>query len=166
MKTGAGLALICVGAILAFAVRANTSVFNIHIAGWVIMIVGIAGFFVPRRSYGWLGRRMLVRRTKAWPGNEQVEEIPVPPYVARNPGTSRMQAGLPPTPSLLNAPQTDPLRTGHTGENGPNGQPSGGQPSQEVQQPGQYKNPASQSPTEPAPQPPGDTEVIEDLYEQ
>ncbi|HWG01438.1 MAG TPA: hypothetical protein VG164_06270 [Trebonia sp.] len=187
MKTGAGLALICVGAILAFAVRTNTSVFNIHIAGWVIMLVGIAGLFVPRKSYGWLGRRMLVRRTRAWPGNEQVEEIPVPPYVARNPGTSRMQAGLPPTPSLLNSPQTDPVRTGATGNDQPNGQAdqpngqsgqasqvgqaSGGQPqpAPEAQPPGQsgqYKNPASQSPTEPAPQAPGDTEVIEDLYEQ
>jgi hypothetical protein len=32
MKTGMGLALIAVGAILAFAVTTNTSVFNLHTA--------------------------------------------------------------------------------------------------------------------------------------
>ena len=40
MKTGVGLALIAVGAILAFAVTANTSVFNLHTAGWVLIIIG------------------------------------------------------------------------------------------------------------------------------
>jgi len=104
MKTGAGLALICVGAILAFAVTGNTSFLNVHTAGWVIMIVGVAGLVMPRRSYGWLGRRMLVRRT--YPGG-RVEQLPVPPYVARNPGTSRIMAGLPPTPTLLDDPDAD-----------------------------------------------------------
>ena len=61
MKTGAGLALICVGAILAFAVTGNTSVFNIHTAGWVLMLVGLVGLLLPGRTYGWLGRRMLVQ---------------------------------------------------------------------------------------------------------
>ena len=103
MRTGAGLALICVGAILAFAVTANTSVFDIHIAGWVLMFVGVIGMLIPRR-YGWMGRRMLVRRTRTWPPGQpgtRVEEVPVPPYVAQNPGTSRARLGLPPTPSLL-----------------------------------------------------------------
>jgi hypothetical protein len=79
MKTGAGLALICVGAILAFAVTANTSVFNIHIAGWVLMIVGVAGIFVSRRTYSWLGRRTVVRRTRDWPGNKRIETTAIPP---------------------------------------------------------------------------------------
>lgn len=79
MKTGAGLALICVGAILAFAVTAHTSFFNIQVAGWVLIVVGVAGFFVPRRTYGWLGRRMVVRRTRDWPGNERVVNVAVPP---------------------------------------------------------------------------------------
>jgi len=63
MKTGIGLTFICVGAILAFAVTTNTSVFNLHTAGWVIMLVGVIGLLLPRRTYGWLGRRMMVRRT-------------------------------------------------------------------------------------------------------
>jgi hypothetical protein len=104
MRTGAGLALICLGAILAFAVTGNISFFNVHTAGWIIMIVGVAGLALPRRTYGWLGRRMLVRRT--YPGG-RVEQIPVPPYVARNPGTSRIMAGLPPSPTLLDDPDAD-----------------------------------------------------------
>jgi hypothetical protein len=101
MKTGAGLALICVGAILAFAVTASPPFINIHVAGAVLILIGLVGLVMPRRTYGWLGRRVLVRRTRAWPGNERGETITVPPsYVARNPGTSRAEAGLPPTPSL------------------------------------------------------------------
>ena len=55
MKIGSGLALICVGAILAFAVTANTSFFNLHTAGWVLMIIGVFGLLLPNRTYGWLG---------------------------------------------------------------------------------------------------------------
>ncbi len=110
MKTGIGLAFVCVGAILAFAVTTNTSVFNLHTAGWVIMLVGVIGLLLPRRTYGWLGRRM-VRRT--YPAGASrpatVEEIAVPPYVARNPGGSRIRAGLPPRPTLLDEPATDPV---------------------------------------------------------
>jgi hypothetical protein len=98
MKIGSSLALVCVGAILAFAVTANTSVFSIHTAGWVLMLIGVIGLLLPRSTAGWLGRRLLVRRT--YPGG-QVEEIPVPPYVARNPGVAALEAGLPSRPSLL-----------------------------------------------------------------
>src|SRR6202034_3051012 len=93
MRTGIALGFICLGAILAFAVTGNTSVFNIHTAGWVIMLVGLVGLFLPKRTYGWLGRRVVVRRTRGYPG-AAVEEIPAPPYVARNPGTARIEAGL------------------------------------------------------------------------
>jgi hypothetical protein len=141
MRTGIGLVFICVGAILAFAVTANTSVFNLHTAGWVIMLVGIIGLLLPRRNRSWLGRRLLVRRTypggprRTYPG-AQVEVESVPPYVARNPGTSRIEAGLPPRPTLLDDPGTDPLENAANGTAG--------------------SRPAA----------PGDTEVIEDLYEQ
>jgi hypothetical protein len=138
MRTGIGLAFVCVGAILAFAVTTNTSVFNLHTAGWVIMLVGVIGLLLPRRTYGWLGRRMMVRRT--YPagrsgGAAKVEEIPVPPYVARNPGTSRMRAGLPPRPTLLDEPDVDPVQ---------------------ATVPGATVRPAAPGST---------TEVIEDLYE-
>jgi Domain of unknown function (DUF6458) len=93
MRTGIGWALICVGAILAFAVTANTSVFNLHTAGWIIMIVGLIGLVTPRRMYGWVGRRLLLRRTRTYPAT-RVEEIDVPAYSADNPGP-HVRAGLP-----------------------------------------------------------------------
>ena len=93
MKTGVGLAVIAVGAILAFAVTTNTSVFNLHTAGWVLMIIGIAGIAIPRRGYGWISRRVITRQTR-WRPSGRVEEITYPTSV-RNPANTRVQAGLP-----------------------------------------------------------------------
>jgi len=59
MKTGAGLGLVAVGAILAFAVTAHPSGLNLQAAGWVLIVIGLAGMFVPRRGYGWLRRRVV-----------------------------------------------------------------------------------------------------------
>jgi hypothetical protein len=94
MKFGSGLALICVGAILAFAVTTNTSVFNLRTAGWVLMLVGVIGLVLPNRTYGWLGRRLQVRRS--YPSGRVV-----PPYVPGSPGGSTVQRGLPGRPTLL-----------------------------------------------------------------
>jgi hypothetical protein len=74
-SSGISLLLICAGAILAFAVTTNTSVFNLHTAGWVIMFVGLLGLFMPRRSYGWLGRRV-IRRTRTIPVDQDAEQPP------------------------------------------------------------------------------------------
>jgi len=93
MRTGVGLAVICAGAILAFAVTTNTSVFNLHAAGWVLIIIGIIGLCVPVRTYGLLGRR-LIRRTRTYRGG-RVEEVAVRPYMAYDPGDARVRAGLP-----------------------------------------------------------------------
>jgi len=103
MKTGVGLALIAVGAILAFAVTTNTSVLNLHTAGWVLIIVGIIGIAIPRRGYGWVGRRVFTRRTRWRPG-ARVEEVTYPAYVNRNPANTRVQAGLP-APGALGSPE-------------------------------------------------------------
>jgi len=103
MKTGVGLAVIAVGAILAFAVTTNTSVFNLHTAGWVLIIIGIIGIAVPRRGYGWISRRVITRRTR-WRPTGRVEEITYPTYVNRNPANTRVQAGLP-APGALGSPE-------------------------------------------------------------
>jgi hypothetical protein len=58
MKTASGLTFVAVGAILAFAVTAHPSFFNIQVAGWVVMLIGLAGIFAPRKGAGW--RRRLV----------------------------------------------------------------------------------------------------------
>ena len=98
-----GLALIAVGAILAFAVTTNTSVFNLHTAGWVLIIIGIVGIAIPRRGYGWVGRRVFTRQTRWRPG-ARVEEVTYPAYVNRNPANTRVQAGLP-APGALGSPE-------------------------------------------------------------
>ncbi len=150
MKIGSSLALICIGAILAFAVTANTSVFNLHTAGWVLMVIGVIGLLMPNRTAGWLGRRLLVRRS--YPSG-RVERIPVPPYVARNPGVSALERGLPTRPTLLDQ-EGDLIEDAESGydvipETGP-----------QVDRL-QHNRPV---PGASAPQPV--TEVIEDLYEQ
>lgn len=62
MRTASGLALVAIGAILAFAVTTSPPFLNLQITGWVIMLTGVAGMVVPRRGYGWLRRRVVVRR--------------------------------------------------------------------------------------------------------
>ena len=103
MKTGVGLALIAIGAILAFAVTTNTSVFNLHTAGWVLIIIGLVGIAIPRRGYGWVGRRVFTRHT-SWRPRTRVEEVTYPAYVNRNPANTRVQAGLP-APGALGSPE-------------------------------------------------------------
>jgi hypothetical protein len=78
MKTATALALIAIGAILAFAITKQPSFFNLHIAGWVLMLTGVVGLVVPRRRYGWLRTRTVKHRGQA----EQavtVEEVAVEP---------------------------------------------------------------------------------------
>jgi hypothetical protein len=89
MRTASGLSLIAVGAILAFAVRGHPSWLNIQVVGWVVMLTGVAGMVIPRRGYGWLRRRMVLRRGPGGaPVVSNVEEKRYPPYVMLNPGSS------------------------------------------------------------------------------
>jgi len=136
MKTGAGLAFIAVGAILAFAIHGSPGWVNVHTVGWVLMLVGLVGMVLPRRTYGWLGRRMTVRRS--YPGGQVVQQRTVPSYVGLNPAAAREEeeAGLPPEPTLVD--QEDLIDGTRL-----NGEPYGD------------PRPAA-----------GHTEVIEDLYEQ
>jgi hypothetical protein len=69
MKTAPALALIAVGAILALAVHAHLRLFSFQIAGWVIMLTGIAGLVIPRRGYSWV--RRVARRPRAAAGTDR-----------------------------------------------------------------------------------------------
>jgi hypothetical protein len=131
MKTGMGLVLIGIGAIFAFAVTTNTSVLNLHTAGWVIMIIGVLGLAIPRRGYGWVGRHLFVRQARWRPGN-RIEEISYPTSVNRNPANTRVQAGLP-APGALSSTEAA-TRLDAVGDLS----------------------------TEPRP---GETEIVEDIYE-
>jgi hypothetical protein len=85
--TGTGLTVIALGAILAFAVRGHPSWLNIQVAGWVLMLIGVAAMAFPRRGYGWLRRRMVLRRGPGGrPVVDRMEEKHYPPYVMLNPG--------------------------------------------------------------------------------
>jgi hypothetical protein len=64
MRTATGLALVAIGAIFAFAVTTSPSFLNLQIAGWILILTGVAGLVVPRRGYGWLRRRVVVRRPR------------------------------------------------------------------------------------------------------
>ena len=87
--TGTGLTLIALGAILALAVRGHPSWLNIQVVGWVLILTGIVAMAFPRRGYGWLRRRMVLRRGPGGrPVVDRVEEKLYPPYVMLNPGSS------------------------------------------------------------------------------
>jgi hypothetical protein len=117
MKTATGLTLLAIGAILAFAVTTNTSVFNLHVAGYVIMLAGLAGLFIPRKEYSRLGRRLVQRRTRSWPGGTVMEtrETALPPYVVQNPGVAEVEAGLPAIPSIPPDPTVAAVMTPGSG---------------------------------------------------
>lgn len=130
MNPAASLALIAVGAILTFAVRASSPVFSPQIAGVVLILVGLAGLFIKGKGYGWLRKRLIIPRGR---GRRPavVEETRYPPYVARNPGTARSDAGLPEEPFIDPDPEqaryTAPFSHRHPGD-----PPSTGVPDEEI----------------------------------
>jgi hypothetical protein len=96
MRTATGLFLIALGAILAFAVQGHPSWLNIQVVGWVIMLTGVAGMVIPRRGYGWLRRRMVLRRGPGGrPVVDRVEEKRYPPYIMLNPGGNGVAEAVP-----------------------------------------------------------------------
>jgi hypothetical protein len=97
MRTATGLTLIAFGAILAFAVQGHPSWLNIQVVGWVIMLTGVAGMAIPRRGYGWLRRRMVLRRGPGGrPVVDRVEEKRYPPYIMLNPGSNAVAGEVAP----------------------------------------------------------------------
>ncbi len=103
MKTATGLTVFAIGAILTFAVTTNTSVFNLHVAGVVLMLTALVGLLIPRRTYSSISRRLVQRRTRTWPSGQVVEtrETSYPPYVvSASPGDGLEQEGLPTIPSI------------------------------------------------------------------
>jgi hypothetical protein len=85
MRPATSLALIAIGAIFAFAVRAHPSFLNSQVAGLVIIVVGVAGMLLPGRGNQWLRRRIVLRRGTRGRVVEQVDETTYPSYVMINP---------------------------------------------------------------------------------
>jgi hypothetical protein len=61
MKTATSLALVAIGAILAFAITRSPSFLNLQVVGWVLILTGGIGAIIPRRGSGWLRRSVVVR---------------------------------------------------------------------------------------------------------
>jgi hypothetical protein len=85
MKTATGLAIVAVGAILAFAVNGHPGWLNVQAAGWVLILVGLAGMFIPRRGYGWLRRQLMVHTGPDGRPAASFRRRSVPPYLMINP---------------------------------------------------------------------------------
>jgi len=115
MKTAPALALIAAGAILAFAVHAHPGFFSFQIAGWVIMLTGIAGLVIPRRGYRWV--RRVTRRPPAAAGTDRDRRLRRrtrrPPGGARAAGAGRLPIGWTfrrrPNPVVVTAPLPGPV---------------------------------------------------------
>ena len=97
MRTATGLTLLAFGAILAFAVQGHPSWLNIQVVGWIIMLTGVVGMAIPRRGYGWLRRRIVLRRGPGGrPVADPVEEKRYPPYIMLNPGSDAVAGEVAP----------------------------------------------------------------------
>jgi hypothetical protein len=93
MKTATSLALVAIGAILAFAITRSPSFLNLQVVGWVLMLTGAVGAIIPRRGYGWLRRSLVVDNdevdeTGAVVETETTEPVAINP--ADNPRFSRL----------------------------------------------------------------------------
>lgn len=123
MRTATGLFLIALGAILAFAVQGHPSWLNIQVVGWVIMLTGVAGMAIPRRGYGWLRRRMVLRRGPGGrPVVDRVEEKRYPPYIMLNPGANGIAEEVPeaqPEVPTVVEPLEDPEPGSNASDPGP-----------------------------------------------
>jgi hypothetical protein len=123
MRTATGLFLIALGAILAFAVQGHPSWLNIQVVGWVIILTGVAGMAIPRRGYGWLRRRMVLRRGPGGrPVVDRVEEKRYPPYIMLNPGGDGIAEEIPeaqPDVPTVVEPIEDPDPEGVAADPGP-----------------------------------------------
>jgi hypothetical protein len=111
--------LIALGAIFAFAVRGHPSWLNIQVVGWVLILTGIVAMAFPRRGYGWLRRRMVLRRGPGGrPVVDRVEEKRYPPYIMLNPGGAAVADEVVPDSGSDMPAGADPLD-----EHGPDGAP-------------------------------------------
>jgi Domain of unknown function (DUF6458) len=104
MRTATGLALLAVGAILAFAVNADIPGFNLAVAGWILMLTGAAGMFIPARASGWLRRRVVLTSPPGRAGRPQGPPVsPHPVASPRSPAVKQLESG-PYPPRIMRDP--------------------------------------------------------------
>jgi len=74
MKVSTALSLVASGAILAFAVHGHLPYFDPNAAGWVIMLVGVAGLFMPPGTQRWIRQRLLMLDGRYGPAVEATSQ--------------------------------------------------------------------------------------------
>ncbi len=60
MKPAAALAIMAVGTIIALAVNVRVPGFNLHVAGIIIALVGLAGMLLQKRASNWIRQRTVL----------------------------------------------------------------------------------------------------------
>ena len=76
MGLGAGIFLIAVGAILAFAVHSTSGSVDVNTVGWILMVVGLLSLLLSLLVWqSWAGPGYLGRRRTTY-----VDEGPPPTY--------------------------------------------------------------------------------------
>ncbi len=69
MGFGVSLLLIAVGAVLAFAVKADVTGLNIHTIGWIVLVVGVVGLVLSIIFWSsWAGPGYFTRRRAYYEG--------------------------------------------------------------------------------------------------
>ncbi len=113
MKTATGLTLVAIGAILAFAVNAHLQFLNLQVVGWVIILTGLAGIFVPRSAYGQMRRRVVYRRTPRAGAVSVAGDASAAPYIVDTPAPPAVLDT--PAPPVAVDTSTPPIEAGVTG---------------------------------------------------
>jgi hypothetical protein len=113
MKTATGLAIVAVGAILAFAVTGHPGWLNVQAAGWVLILVGLAGMFIPRSGFGWLRRQVVRRPPRRAVAASSVTASPVTAsHVVESNVVASNGTALPPGAVVLTPEQAEAVKAG------------------------------------------------------
>jgi hypothetical protein len=76
MRLGTAIALLALGAILTFALRADVSGIDLQVVGWILMIVGALGIVLEVAVWGPRSRRR-VTHTEGYAGQAPAPGGPV-----------------------------------------------------------------------------------------
>jgi uncharacterized membrane protein HdeD (DUF308 family) len=106
MKTAPSLTLVAVGGVLAFAIHGHPSFVNLQVAGWILILTGVAGLAVPFWQRGRLQRWWaMLTGDLAVPAGDIDDTAGLRPAVATSPllitiDPEAPDAGYPTLPSI------------------------------------------------------------------
>lgn len=100
MKVSTALTLAASGAILAFAVNGHLAFLNPNAAGWVVMLVGIAGLFMPPGTQRWL-RQILIMRDGTYGPAVEARKRPYSRLIVRGGWLAQVGRDIPAAGSVI-----------------------------------------------------------------